>query len=43
MGFQMSYNDHKSFIGLRSGSSQFQLGLFGEFNFEAGNAMGGAR
>jgi hypothetical protein len=43
VGFQMSYNDRKSFVGLRSGSSQFQLGLFGEFNFEAGNAMGGAR
>jgi hypothetical protein len=43
VGFQMSYNDRKSFVGLHSGSSQFQLGLFGEFNFEAGNFRGGGR
>lgn len=43
VGFQMSYNDRKSFVGLRSGSSQFQLGLFGEFNFEAGNFARGVR
>jgi hypothetical protein len=41
LGLQMSYNDRKSAVGLRSGSSQFQLTLFGEFNFEAGNFMGG--
>jgi hypothetical protein len=43
VGFQMSYNDRKSFVGLRSGSSQFQLTLFGEFDFEAGNPMRGGR
>jgi hypothetical protein len=43
VGFQMSYFDRKSFVGIQSGSSQFQLGLFGEFNFEAGSLRGGAR
>lgn len=41
LGLQVSYNDRKSFVGVRSGSSQFQLTLFGEFNIEAGNFMGG--
>jgi hypothetical protein len=41
LGLQVSYNDRKSLVGLRSGSSQFQLTLFGEFNFEAGNFIGG--
>jgi hypothetical protein len=43
VGFQMSYDDRQSYVGLRSGSSQFQLGLFGEFTFEAGTFAGGAR
>ncbi|HEX6940539.1 MAG TPA: hypothetical protein VF158_14075 [Longimicrobiales bacterium] len=44
MGFQMSYTDRQSYVGARNGSSQFQLGLFGEFNFTAGTfAAGGAR
>ncbi|HEX7050159.1 MAG TPA: hypothetical protein VF188_08170 [Longimicrobiales bacterium] len=43
VGFQMSYNDRRSAIGIRSGSSQFQLGLFGEFDFSAGTLPGGAR
>ena len=28
---QLSYTDRKSFVGLRSGSTQFQFGLFGRF------------
>ncbi|MCH7933457.1 MAG: hypothetical protein IIC36_05625 [Gemmatimonadetes bacterium] len=28
---QLSYTDRRSFVGLRSGSSQFQFGLFGRF------------
>ncbi len=44
VGFQMSYIDRQSFVGTRAGSSQFQLGLFGEFNFAAGTfAAGGLR
>lgn len=43
VGLQMSYNERKSFVGLRSGSSQFLLGLYGEFNFEGGRFAGGER
>ncbi len=40
----MSYTDRQSFVGARNGSSQFQLGLFGEFNLAAGTfAEGGVR
>ena len=28
---QLSYTDRQSFVGLQSGSSQFQFGLFGRF------------
>ena len=28
---QLSYTDRRSFVGLQSGSSQFQFGLFGRF------------
>ena len=28
---QLSYTDRRSFVGLRSGSTQFQFGLFGRF------------
>jgi hypothetical protein len=28
---QLSYTDRQSFVGLLSGSSQFQFGLFGRF------------
>ena len=28
---QLSYTDRKSFVGLRTGSTQFQFGLFGRF------------
>jgi len=43
VGLQMSFNDRKSFVGLRSGSSQFQLALYGEFNVEGGKFAGGGR
>ncbi len=33
LGLQASYDDRRSFIGTRTGSSQFQLGLFGQFRF----------
>lgn len=39
VGFQASYNQSKSRVGLRSGSSQFQMGLYGEFDFAAGTAL----
>ena len=40
VGFQMSYNHTKRFIGTRDGSTNFQLGLFGQFNFSAGQLPG---
>jgi hypothetical protein len=36
VGLQMSYDDRQSFVGQRTGSTQFQLGLFGELQFSAG-------
>ncbi|MGH7475477.1 MAG: cell surface protein SprA [Longimicrobiales bacterium] len=36
VGIQMSYNDRQSYIGTRGGTTQFQLGIFGQFRFEAG-------
>jgi hypothetical protein len=36
VGFQMSYTSRESFVGLRNGSSSFQLGLFAQFNLAAG-------
>jgi hypothetical protein len=36
VGLQASYVDRRSFIGVRAGSSQFQLGLFGQFTMNAG-------
>jgi hypothetical protein len=37
VGLQMGYTDRNSFVGVQQGSSQFQLSLFGQFNFTAGN------
>lgn len=36
VGVQASYNDNQRSTGTRDGASQFQLGIFGQFNFEAG-------
>jgi hypothetical protein len=36
LGLQGSYVDRRSFVGTQIGSSQFQLGLFGQFNMQAG-------
>jgi len=36
-GIQTSYFDRRSFIGQRLGSTQFQLGVFAQMNFSAGN------
>ena len=35
-GLQLSYDDRQSFVGQRTGSTQFQLGLFGQLEFSAG-------
>jgi hypothetical protein len=32
----MSYDDRQSFVGQQTGSTQFQLGLFGQLQFSAG-------
>jgi hypothetical protein len=40
VGLQASYNNRQSFIGQQQGSTQFQLGLYGRFLFEAGRAVG---
>ena len=36
VGLQASVTDRQSFVGQHTGSTQFQLGLFGQFLFEAG-------
>ena len=36
LGLQMSYDRRQSFVGQRTGSTQFQLGLFGQLQFSAG-------
>jgi hypothetical protein len=36
VGMQMSYIGRQNHVGTLAGSNQFQLGLFGQFNFEAG-------
>ena len=32
-GLQFSYDDRQSFVGQRTGSTQFQVGLFGQLDF----------
>ncbi|HSL70429.1 MAG TPA: hypothetical protein VK864_09315, partial [Longimicrobiales bacterium] len=41
IGMNMSYTDRQSFVGTRNGNSQFQLGLFGNFEMKAGRDLGG--
>jgi hypothetical protein len=42
-GLQLSYDDRKSFVGQRTGSTQFQVGLFGQLDFgAAGLPLGGS-
>jgi hypothetical protein len=36
LGLQVSYDDRQSFVGQRTGSTQLQLGLFGQLEFSAG-------
>ncbi|MGH7507717.1 MAG: hypothetical protein ACRELX_18840, partial [Longimicrobiales bacterium] len=36
VGLRLSYTDRQNHVGTRTGSNQFQLGLFGQFNFTAG-------
>lgn len=38
VGLQMSYTGRQDYVGVRRGQSQFQLGLFGEFNLNVGQA-----
>jgi hypothetical protein len=40
VGLQASFTDRRSFIGRRTGSTQFQLSVFGQFLFEAGDVLG---
>ncbi len=35
-GIQVSFDDRKSFVGQQTGSTQFQVGLFGQLDFSAG-------
>ncbi len=42
VGLQMSYTGRQDYIGLRRTSSQFQVGLFGEFNLSVGQIPAGA-
>jgi hypothetical protein len=36
VGLHLSYIKRSSFVGQRDGSSQFQLGIFGQFHFDSG-------
>ncbi len=36
VGLQMSYDDRQSFVGQETGSTQFQVGIFGQLQFSAG-------
>ncbi len=36
VGVQMSYDDRQSFVGQETGSTQFQVGVFGTLQFSAG-------
>lgn len=42
VGVRMGYTSRHNFVGTQTGSSQFQLGIFGQFNFTAGQ-VGGVR
>ena len=35
-GLQVSYDDRQSFVGQQTGSTQFQIGIFGQLDFAAG-------
>ena len=37
VGVQVSFDDRQSFVGQRIGSTQFQVGLFGQLNFTGGS------
>ncbi|MGH7468506.1 MAG: hypothetical protein ACRENP_11150 [Longimicrobiales bacterium] len=39
VGLQMSYSSRQSFVGTHNGTSQFQIGLFGNFEMKAGRAL----
>jgi hypothetical protein len=41
LGFQLSYSSRQSFVGTHNGTSQFQLGLFGNFQMKAGRELQG--
>jgi hypothetical protein len=36
VGLQVSYDDRQSFVGQQTGSTQFQVGIFGQLDFAAG-------
>jgi len=36
VGMQIGFDDRQSFVGRRTGSTQFQVGLFGQLNFTGG-------
>lgn len=36
VGLQMSYDDRQSYVGLRTGSTQFQIGIYGQLQLSAG-------
>jgi hypothetical protein len=39
VGLHLTYTNRKSFVGQHDGSTQFQLGLFGEFLFDSGTFL----
>jgi hypothetical protein len=36
VGLHLTYTNRRSFVGQHDGSTQFQLGLFGQFLFDSG-------
>ncbi|MDE0899531.1 MAG: hypothetical protein OSA81_10970 [Longimicrobiales bacterium] len=42
-GIQLSYDDRQSFVGQQTGSTQFQVGIFGQLDFAAGGLPIGGR
>jgi hypothetical protein len=41
VGLRLGYTGRQSHVGTRTGSSQFQVALFGQFNISAGVMPGG--
>ena len=43
VGLRLNWTGRQNRVGTRTGSSQFQMALFGQFNITAGQMQGGLR